>query len=188
MNQPAQDFVDTAHGRLYPPRGHWLQGGMLLAVFAAGPGLGWLAGQVLGGVSENAQIGLYFPFPVILFAGYALWAARLKAIAFDGLGRGLLWALARLVIQRKRPERLEDVLPDKDQLTTMAIRAQKAASSFLWGAVPVILLAGLAAVFIDAETGVIQRAAVVTGACLAYAWGLAWLGRRGFLPMLEEGG
>ena len=60
----------------------------------------WLEGQILGGVSENAQIGLYLPFAVIGFAGYGRWSARRKAIAFDGPGRGILWALATLVIQR----------------------------------------------------------------------------------------
>jgi hypothetical protein len=184
VNESAQNVVSTPRGPLYASKRHWLHGGVLLGAFASGPALGWIVGRLLEGVSKSARTGLYLPFPVILLAGYALWSARLKAIAFDGLGRGILIALFRLAVQHKR---LEDILPGKERLAARAVKAQKAASSFFRVSVPVALVAGLAAVIMDADAGVTHRAVVVGGACIGYGWTLAWLGRRGYLPIMEEG-
>jgi hypothetical protein len=70
----------------------------------------------------------------------------------------------------------------------MAIKVQKAASSFFWVSVPIALTAGAAALLMDTSAELSHRVLVVSGSCVAYGWALAWLGRRGYLPILEESG
>jgi hypothetical protein len=80
------------------------------------------------------------------------------------------------------------VLPSKEELAAMAIKAQKAASSFFWVSLPIALTAGAASILIDSSAELSHRLLVVSGSCVAYGWALAWLGRRGYLPIMEEGG
>jgi hypothetical protein len=121
----------------------------------------------------------------ILFLGYALWTARLQAIAFETLGRGLLRALFLLIVRRKKPESLDDVLPTREKLERMAVRGQKAASSFCLVAFPVAIVSGAITALLDSDTGVAPRVAVVVAASLLWGALLSFLARRGWLPILE---
>jgi len=178
--------LDTPHGRLYRPSGNLAQIACLIAVFFGGPLLGEGIGRYLGDLSEAAQIVLYLPFVAIFFLGYAFWMARLSAIAFDGIGRSVLKALFMLIVRRKKPENLQDLFPTREKLLEMAVRAQKAAWSFLLVGIPVSFLAALAALLFDTATPTAERVLLVGGASLFWGWLLATLGRRGILPIAED--
>ena len=108
------------------------------------------------------------------FLGYGMWMARLQALAFDAVGRGLLKALFMLLIRRKKPESLEDVMPSKEKMLQMAVRAQKAAWGFLHASFPVAGLSVLIGLFVDATASAaavsvaIGGGVVLWGACLGY--------------------
>lgn len=187
MSETPLKHLDTPHGRLHKPKNWFVQCGSLFATFMGGPALGMAIGHALGELSENAEIVLYLPFVAIFFLGYGLWAARLSAIAFDGIGRGLMRALFLLVVRRKVPEKVEDVIPSEDTLTKMAVRAQQAAGSFLVMSVPVAIVTALASLFFDSPASTMMRLLLVGGGCVAWGFVLSQLGRRGFLPMMEEG-
>ena len=183
----AGGFMDTPYGRLYRPIGQWQQIAVLVAVFFGGPALGWLVGRIPGDLSESARTALCVPYVLVFFLGYAAWVARLNAIAFDTIGRSLLKALFLLIIRRRPPGSAEDVLPSREKLLEMAVRAQKAGASFGPASWPVALLAGLIAMMFDSATGAFARFLLVALTCLAWGHFLAWLGRRGRLPFMEEG-
>ena len=178
---------DTPHGKVYRPKSWLVQGLFLMLAFFGGPALGELTGRSLGGVSENAQIFLYLPFVAIFFLGYGLWSARLHAIAFDGIGRGVLKALFMLLIRRKKPESLKDVMPSPETLEKMAVQAQKAGWSFLVMAVPVALVAGLVALFFETEASAFTAALLVAGGCIFWGWVMGLFARRGYLPIMQDG-
>ena len=180
-------FVDTPHGRLYRPLGQWWQILVLVASFFGGPALGWLVGQIPGDLSDTARTALYVPYLAIFFLGYAAWVARLNAIAFDTIGRSLLKALFLLIVRRQPPKSADDVVPSKEKLLEMAVRAQKAGASFAPASWPVALLAGLIAMMFDSATGAFALFLLVVLTCLAWGYLLARLGRRGWLPFMEEG-
>jgi hypothetical protein len=180
-------YLETPHGRLYRPRGEWEQIGVLIAVFFGGPAVGWVVGHIPGDLSETARTVLYVPYVAIFFLGYAAWIARLNAIAFDTIGRSLLKALFLLIVRKQVPKSAEDVLPSKEKLLEMAVRAQKAGASFGPASWPVALLAGLAAMLFDSATGALALFLLVALTCLAWGHFLARLGRRGWLPFMEEG-
>jgi hypothetical protein len=178
--------LDTAHGRLVKPQGFGLQALTLVAAFAGGPALGWAVGQAPGDLSETARTFLYVPFVLVFFLGYAAWVARLKVIAFQGLGLPLLRALFLLVVRRQKPKSIEEVLPTRERLLEMAVKAQMAAASFRRVAWLVGIGAGFVAALFDSAMGAGSRFVLVSASCIAWGYALAFLGRRGWLPIMEE--
>ncbi len=179
--------METGAGRLYKPQGWAVQIPLAIGAFVGGPAIGWSVGVLMPGLSEGARTFLCVPFALVFFCGYALWLARLNAIAFQTVGRGLLKALFMLIVLRRKPQRLEDVLPSRERLTEMLVRGQRAASSFLAVAVPIAAVAGLIAMFLETGTSLVMREVLVAGGCIGWGWVLSFLGRRGYLPFPEEG-
>jgi hypothetical protein len=185
------DFVgspmETAAGRLYKPQPWGIQACFFVAAFAGAVATGWSVGALMPDLSESARTFLYLPFVMIFFLGYGLWLARLNALAFQFIGKGILKALFMLIVLRRKPQKLEDVLPSREKILEMLVRGQQAASSFFLIAVPVGIVAGLIALLFDGQASPLTRAALVTGGCIAWGWLLMYLGRRGYLPFPEEG-
>jgi hypothetical protein len=186
MAELSEGVVETGAGRLYRPRGWGVQIPVLIAAFFGGPALGWAIGALMPGLGEGARTFLCVPFVAVFFLGYGLWMARLNALAFQFVGKGILRALFMLIVLRRKPERLEDVLPSREKLAEMAVRGQRASSSFLAAAVPVGIVAGLVVMFYETALSLVAREALAVGGCVAWGWALAGLGRRGFLPFPEE--
>lgn len=188
MDKETPDKISTSSGILYKPQSWIRQGLCLVLVIVAGPALGWCMAQVMGGLSESAATFLFLPLPIILCLGYSLWVTRLKAIALDCIGKGIFWSLLRLIVKRTKPESIKDILPSREKLEEMAVRAQLAASSFSWAAIPVAILAGLVTACFQTHTTRPLQLGLVAMICLAWGHVLSQLGRRGYLPILEEGG
>lgn len=188
MTEDISKRVELSAGTLFKPQSAGIQFVSLFAVFIAGPGLGWAVAEILGGVSHNGRIALYIPYVAILFLGYGLWSVRLKAIAFRHLGFGLFRAVLMMLIRRKKPENLEALLPTKETLETMAVQAQSAASSFVAMSVPVAAVAALLALGLTSESSALGQIVWVGGSCIFWGWLLTRFARRGYLPIMEEGG
>lgn len=176
--------LDTPHGRLYRPRSTGEQIAVLFLAFVAGPVLGGLVAAIPGDLSEVARTVLQASNVLIFFAGYAIWVARLNALAFDLIGRSLLKALFVIVFRRRKPD-MPDVLPTREKLLELVVRAQRAGGSFGPVSIPIGLAAGALALFFDTALGAFARFALAAGSCIAWGHLLAWLGRHGWLPFPE---
>lgn len=176
---------ETAYGRLYKPRGWGVQALALVGAFFGGPAVGWVVGQVPGDLSETARTAIYVPFVLIFFLGYAAWVARLKVIAFRGLGLPILKALFLLAVRRRKPRSIEEVLP-RERILEMAVKAQAAGASFRRVGWFVGLGAGFVATLFDSATGASALFLLVGTTSIAWGYVLALLGRRGWLPIMEE--
>lgn len=177
----------TAHGVLYAPASQGRQLLNLFGVFCLSLLVGFVPRIAFGDLSENARTFLHVPFVLVFGFGYAGWAARLQALGMELLGRSLFKALVQIILFRRKPKSLADVLPDRDKLTQLAVRGQKAASSFLIVSIPIALLSGLAAIFIKSELGWFLRFPVAVVPVVLWGWWLMRLGRRGHLPFPEPG-
>lgn len=176
---------DTPYGKLYEPKRTLVQFAVFAGAFFGGPLFAMLVGGFLGGLSETAQTALYVPFVAIFFLGYGLWVSRLNLLGFNLLGRGLLKTFFMLIVLRRKPASLQDVLPSPEKFVEAAVKAQKAGWSFLLMAIPVACVAALTAMIVDAETGAAGRAVIVGGACLVWGYVLGWLARHGYLPFMD---
>jgi hypothetical protein len=174
----------TPYGTLYRPQRWIVQVPSLFAAFAATLLSGWALGRLCGAASNMGQAALTIPTVVIFFGGYALWNARLAAIAFEGIGAGLLKALFLLVVRRKKPTR--DVWPAPEKIEQMAVRAQRAASSFALVAWLTVLPGMALTVFVDSQVAGTTLALAAGATYLAWGHLLAFLGRRGYLPIMES--
>jgi MFS family permease len=185
MTETPFENGDTPYGKLYEPKRTLVQFAVFCGAFFGGPLFAMLVGGFLGGLSETAQTALYVPFVAIFFLGYGLWVSRLNLLGFNLLGRGLLKTFFMLIVLRRKPTSLEDVMPSPEKFVEAAVKAQKAGWSFLLMAIPVACVAALAAMIADAETGAAGRAVIVGGACLIWGYALGWLARHGYLPFME---
>lgn len=176
----------TPHGRLYQPRAQLQQLGVLVAAFAGGPMLGWAVGLTIGDLSETAAAVLWLPYVLVFFLGYALWLARLNAIVFSTLGRSLLRAIWQLVVRRRQPANADELLPSRDKLLELLVRAQKAGGSFAPVAWAIGPAGGALAMLFDSGVSTPMRFALVCATTIGWGHLLAWYGRRGWLPFPEE--
>lgn len=126
------------------------------------------------------------PGALIFFLGYAVWVARLSAIVFDTIGRSVLRALFAMIVWKRRPDSDRDVLPSRERLLEMLVRAQKAGLSFAPVGWLVGLGAGLAATLFTSQVSASGRFLFVAATSVAWGHLLARLGRRGWLPFPEE--
>jgi hypothetical protein len=178
--------IDTPHGRLYRPLAIGWQVVVLFAAFVGGPAFAWLTGQIPGDLSTNAKNMLFVPMVAIFFFGYSLWVTRLNAIAFSGIGWGLLKALFNIIILKRKPDSVADLMPSREKLVEMVVKAQRAGASFAPVGWLVGLIAGLAAMLFDSSMSAPKLFVVVAGACISWGYLLAVLGRRGWLPFPED--
>jgi hypothetical protein len=174
---------ETSHGTLYEPQPFGFQVALLAGSFMGGPALGWLLGLVLEESTPAARLFLYVPPTLVFFLGYALWSARLAAIAFEMIGKSILRVLLRVLIKRE-PPRKETLLPDAEKLALLVLRAQKAGRSFFLVSVPIAAVSGVLALFFRFN---FSGAVAVAAVCLLWGYGLGALGRRGYLPLPEPG-
>ena len=184
--EPVADVLDTPHGRLYKPLGTGRQALVLAAAFFGGPAVAWAVGAIPGDLSETARTLVYVPFVLVFFLGYAAWVARLKVIAFRGIGAPLLKALFLLVVFRRNPQSVQEVLPTRERLLEMAVKAQIAGASFRRVGWFLGIGAGVVAALFESAMAGTTRFALVAATCIAWGYALAFLGRRGWLPIMEE--
>jgi hypothetical protein len=179
------DGLETPHGRLYRPQSQSKQILVLIAAFVASMSLGGWVAAIPGDLSTAAQVAFHIPYVLVFFLGYGLWVARINAIVFDTIGRSVLKALWQLIVHRKQPDARETILPSKEKLLEMLVKAQKGGASFRsisWGVAPLGVLVGLLC-----ESAMPEMQLVILLVVTVLVWGylLGFLGRRGWLPFPE---
>ena len=179
------DGLETPHGRLYRPQSQSKQILVLIAAFVASMSLGGWVAAIPRDLSTAAQVVFHTPYVLVFFLGYGLWVARINAIVFDTIGRSVLKALWQLIVHRKQPDARETILPSKEKLLEMLVKAQKGGASFRsisWGVAPLGVLVGLLC-----ESAMPEMQLVILLVVTVLVWGylLGFLGRRGWLPFPE---
>jgi len=180
------DKLETPYGTLYRPLSDGKQLLVALAAFFGSLGMGHVVGLVPGDLSDAAKVVLHLPYILVFFVGYASWVARLSAIAFDGIGRSILKVLWNLIVHRRKPRNAEEVLPAKDKLLEMAVRAQRAGGGFWRVSWSVAVLFALLSLTFESRMPGTSLAFLVLVTVLGWGFLLGRLGGRGWLPFPEE--
>ena len=179
------DGLETPYGRLYRPQSQSKQIFALIAAFVASMSLGGWVAAIPGDLSTAAQVAFHIPYVLVFFLGYSLWVARINAIVFDTMGRSVLKVLWQLIVHRKQPDDREGILPSKEKVLEMLVKAQKAGASFRgisWGVAPLGMVLGL---LCDSAMPEMQLVTLLVATVLAWGYLLGYVGRRGWLPFPE---
>ena len=179
------DGLETPHGRLYRPQSQSKQILALIASFVASMSLGSWVAAIPGDLSTAAQVAFHIPYVLVFFLGYGLWVARINALVFDAIGRSVLKALWQLIVHRKQPEARETILPSRDKVLEILVKAQKGGASFRgisWAVAPLGAPLGL---LCESATPEMQLVVLLMSTVLAWGYLLGFLGRRGWLPFPE---
>lgn len=178
--------LETPHGPLYRPLPHSKQLLVVVGAFLGSLGMGHIVGLVPGDLSEAASVGLHLAYLLVFFVGYATWVAKLSAIAFDGIGRSVFRVLWDLIVHRRKPRSAEEILPTREKLLEMAVRAQRAGGSFWRASWSIAVLFALIAMSFDSRMSGTSLALLVLVTVLGWGFLLGRLGSRGWLPFPEE--
>ncbi len=188
MDPQPEKARKTQFGTLYAPQTTLVQLVTLVGALLGGFAIAKIVIWALGRLSDTGEIGVYIAFAAVLFIGYGFWSARLKTIAFQDIGKGILIALFMLIVRRQKPNSLEELLPTEEKLTAMAVAAQQASSFFAVAGVLVTAIAAPISLLFEAEAAASERLLIVGVGLVVWGVALALLGRRGYLPILESEG
>jgi hypothetical protein len=177
--------LETPYGRLYPPQSQGKQILTLVAAFVASMSVGRGVAAVPGDLSTTAEVAFHIPYALVFFLGYGLWVARLNAIVFDTFGRSVLKALWQWIVHRRRPDVREEILPSKEKILEMLVKAQKGGASFRGVAWMVAPLGLPLALLCESAMPEMQLFLLLVSTVLAWGYLLGFLGRRGWLPFPE---
>ena len=179
------DGLETPYGRFYRPQSLTTQIVALIAAFVASMSLGGWIAAIPGDLSTAAIVAFHIPYVLVFFLGYGLWVARINAIVFDTFGRSVLKALWQLLVHRKQPDARETVLPSREKLLEMLVKAQKGGASFRGISWPIAALAVPVGLLYESSMPGMQLVALLAATILAWGFFLGFLGRRGWLPFPE---
>jgi hypothetical protein len=178
-----QTPIQTPEGMVYPLQPLATQLLVLFAALAGSIGLAAFFVWIFGVSAHLHRILVYLPCLLTFAFGFALWLSRLKLIALQGIGKGLWGAAVAMFVTRQRPTNLQELLPTRELLERMAVRAQKAASTFMHVAILLVLGWTPVALLSRLPIGLVLIVALCT---MLYGHLLARLGRHGYLPFPEE--
>lgn len=179
------DGLETPYGRLYRPQSQSKQIFALIAAFVASMSLGGWVAAIPGDLSTAAQVAFHIPYVLVFFLGYGLWVARINAIVFDTMGRSVLKVLWQLIVHRKQPDDTKGILPSKEKVLEMLVKAQKAGASFRgisWAVAPLGMVLGL---LCESAMPEMHLVTLLVATVLAWGYLLGYVGRRGWLPFPE---
>jgi hypothetical protein len=182
---PRRSSIATARGEIYRPPATAVQMAVTFTAFAASVGLGLLVVAAVGITGTGARISAQASFILTFILGYALWTARVRVLVFEAVGKNVLRALALRALRRRIPGRVDEILPSRERLLAMMLRAQQAAWSFALVAAPTGVLSAMGVAHFDTDPGAGGHAVVVGLLCLQWGVLLSVVGRRGLLPLAE---
>lgn len=179
------DGMETPYGWLYRPQSQTTQIVALIAAFLVSMSLGSWVAAIPGDLSTAGLVAFHVPYVLVFFLSYGLWLARINAIVFDAFGRSVLKVLWQLIVHRKQPDSMEAVLPSRDKLLELLVKAQKGGASFRGISWPMAALSMLIGLLCESATPAMQLVTLLTATTLAWGFSLGFLGRRGWLPFPE---
>jgi hypothetical protein len=169
--------IETPFGHLYPLQKPGIQILAVIAAFIMSILLGLIVSSIPGQLSDLSKGIIYFTYLLVFILGYSAWVSILGALVFKTIKTPILKMLFRFFIYKEKPSSIEDVLPSREKLTELIVKAQKSARIFFILGWPIGLTKSINPVMYFV---VILLISVIFGYVLYY------FGRRGYFPFPEE--
>jgi hypothetical protein len=178
--------IDTPNGYLYYPPKQGTQILFLIASFFTAILLGLIISSIPGDLSELASGAVYFVYILVFISGYAAWVSWMSALMFDYIKLPLLKIVFGFIFRKKKPGSIEEMLPSREKVFELMVRAQKAAKTFFILSWPIGIAGGFLTMFISTSMDSTLLFALILVSAVAFGYVLSYFGRRGYLPFPEE--
>ena len=178
--------IATVSGYLYCPPTRGKQVLFLIASFFSAIFLGLLISSIPGDLSEFATGVICFVFLLVFFFGYGLWVGLVSALLFSRVKYPIIKLFTKFIVHREKPASLNELLPEREKLIELMVRAQKYSGTFFILSWPIGLVGGFTALFMKTSMGFVFLFFLIIIGSVIYGFLLSYFGRRGYLPFPEE--
>lgn len=176
----------TPKGHLYYPPTQGKQVLFVIAAFFTAIFLGFIVSSIPGDLSNFATGVICFVFLLVFFLGYGLWVGLVSALLFSSVKWPLFKIIGRVLIRKEKPASLNELLPEREKLIEMMVKAQKYSRIFFILSWPIGFAGGLATMFMKSSSSSVLLFIIVMIFAVLYGYALSYFGRRGYLPLPEE--
>jgi len=178
--------VATPKGHLYLPPNPGKQVLFIIVAFFSAILLGFIVSSIPGDLSNFATGVICFVYLLVFFLGYGLWIGLVSALLFSSVKWPLFKIFAIVFIRKEKLDSLSELLPEREKLIELMVRAQKYSKTFFILSWPIGFAGGLATMFMKTSSSSVFLFIVVTVLAVLYGYALSYFGRRGYLPLPEE--
>jgi len=158
----------------------------IIVVFFSAILLGFIVSSIPGDLSNLATGVICFVYLLVFFLGYGLWIGLVSALLFSSVKWPLFKLFAKVFIRKEKPDSLSELLPEREKLIELMVKAQKYSRTFFILSWPIGFAGGLATMFMKTSSSSVFLFIVVTVLAVLYGYALSYFGRRGYLPLPEE--
>jgi len=178
--------VAAPKGHLYNPPTQGKQVLFLITAFFTAIFLGFLVSSIPGDLSTFATGVICFVFLLVFFLGYGLWVGLVSALLFSSVKWPLIKIIAKFFFRKEKPASLNELLPEREKLIELMVRAQKYSRTFFILSWPIGIAGGFATLFMKTTMNSALLFMLVFISSVIYGHTLSYFGRRGYLPLPEE--
>jgi hypothetical protein len=178
--------IETTYGHLYPLPKLSMQILFVVASFLTAILLGLTISIIPGDLSEMAKGVIYFIYLLVFILGYSSWVGLLGVLAFSSIKMPMMKMIFRYFVHKEKPASVEEILPSREKMTELLVRAQKSARIFFILSWPIGIVGGIVSLFMNTSINSTIFFVIILITAVIFGYVLFYFGRRGYLPFPEE--
>jgi hypothetical protein len=109
-----------------------------------------------------------------------------SALLLSSIKWPLIKIIAKFFIRKEKPTSINELIPEREKLFDIMLRAQKYSRTFFILSWPVGIAGGFATLFINTSMNSALLFMLVFISSIVFGYVLSHFGRRGYLPLPEE--
>lgn len=176
----------TPLGHLYLPPKQGIQILSLVTSFFGALLLGWIVSSIPGDLSDFARGVICLTYLQVFILGYAAWISWLNVIVLGCIKWPMMKILFKYFIRKEKAESAYDLLPSREKVLEIMVRAQKATKTFSVMSWPIGIAGWFASLFFSTSTNKALLFILVLAGSVLFGYVLSRFGRRGYFPFPEE--
>jgi len=137
-------------------------------------------------LSELAKGVIYFVYLLVFILGYSAWVSLLGVLAFSSIKLPIMRMIIRYFFHKEKPASVEEILPSREKMTELLVRAQKSARIFFILSWPIGIVGGIVSLFMNTSINSAIFFVIILITAVTFGYVLFYFGRRGYFPFPEE--
>ena len=178
--------AETPYGHLYPLPKLSTQILFVVASFLTAILLGLIISIIPGDLSDLAKGVIYFVYLLVFILGYSSWVGMLSMLAFSSIKLPMMKMIFRYFVHKEKPTSVEEILPSREKMAELLVRAQKSAIIFFILSWPIGIVGGIVSLFMNTSINSAIFFVIILITAVTFGYVLFYFGRRGYFPFPEE--